>query len=174
VRQLGETATASSLAAKLWRFGPIAHSSARFLLGLLAVGHLAIGYWLLAIGYSRSDGYWLFAPRASANYIAPLKTLGFLSFFFIISGWPLFAGPVQFAGGDGSSVESAVVIRGAKNEKDGIAAEHHYLSQHFGSWFLKRQVLVNQKGRVYDQMEITDQNGKQRAVFFDITDFFGK
>jgi hypothetical protein len=135
---------------------------------------LAIGYWLLAIGYSRSDGYWLFAPRASANYIAPLKTLGFLSFFFIISGWPLFAGPVQFAGGDGSSVESAVVIRGAKNEKDGIASEHHYLSQHFGSWFLKRQVLVNQKGRVYDQMEITDQNGKQRAVFFDITDFFGK
>jgi hypothetical protein len=35
-------------------------------------------------------------------------------------------------------------------------------------------VLVNQKGRVYDRMEITDQNGKQRSVFFDITDFFGK
>ena len=91
-----------------------------------------------------------------------------------MNGAPLFAGPVQFAGGDGSSVESAVVIRGAKHETDGIAAEHRYLSQHFGSWFLKRQMLVNQKGRVYDRMEITDQNGKQRVVFFDITDFFSK
>jgi hypothetical protein len=87
---------------------------------------------------------------------------------------PLFAGPVQFAGGDGSSPESAVVIRGAKHEKEGIAAEHRYLSQNFGSWFLKRQMLLNQKGRVYDRMEFTDQNGKQRAVFFDITDFFSK
>ena len=133
---------------------------------------------LLAIGYSRSGLLAIrvagFAQRASAKYTASLKTLGFLSFFFIISGSPLFAGPVQFAGGDGSAVESAVVIRGAKHEKDGIAAEHRYLSQHFGSWFLKRQVLVNQKNRVYDRMEITDQNGKQRAVFFDITDFFGK
>ena len=132
---------------------------------------MAIGYWLLAI---RVAGYWLFAQRAAAKYTRALKTLGFLSFFFIISESPLFAGPLQFAGGDGRAVESAVVIRGAKDEKDGIAAEHSYLSQHFGSWFLKRQVLVNQKSRVYDRMEITDQNGKQRAVFFDITDFFGK
>jgi hypothetical protein len=145
---------------------------------------LAIGYWLFAqraIGYSRSG---IRAASVSEVYCVfltfggttsrTLKTLGFLSFFFIISGSPLFAGPVQFAGGDGSAVESAVVIRGAKHEKDGIAAEHRYLSQHFGSWFLKRQVLVNQKSRVYDRMEITDQNGKQRAVFFDITDFFGK
>ncbi len=137
-------------------------------------GSCTFGYRLSAIGYSRSGGYWLFAQRASAKYTASLKTLGFLSFFFIISGPPLFAGPLQFAGGDGSSVESAVVISGAKHEKDGIAAEHRYLSQHFGSWFLKRQVLVNEKSRVYDRMEITDQNGKQRAVFFDITDFFGK
>jgi hypothetical protein len=91
-----------------------------------------------------------------------------------MSGPPLFAGPVQFAGGDGSSLDSAIVIRGAKHEKDGIAAEHGYLSQHFASWFLKRQMLVNHHGRVYDRMEITDQNGKQSAVFFDITDFFNK
>jgi hypothetical protein len=107
-------------------------------------------------------------------YIDSLKTLGFLSFFFMMSGSPLFAGPVQFVGGDGHSVESAVVIRGAKHEKAGIAAEHWYLSQKFGSWFLKRQVLVNRKSRVYDRMEITDQNGKQHTVFFDITDFFSK
>jgi hypothetical protein len=118
--------------------------------------------------------HWLFAEAHAPLYTRVLKTLGFLSLFFIMNGSPLFAGPVQFAGGDGSSVESAVVIGGAKHEKDGIAAEHSYLSQHFGSWFLKRQVLVNQKDRVYDRMEITDQNGKQRVVFFDITDFFGK
>jgi len=91
-----------------------------------------------------------------------------------MNGSPLFAGPVQFAGGDGSSVESAVLIRGAKNEKEGIAAEHHYLSSHFGSWFLKRQALVNRKNRVYDRMEITDKTGAERSVFFDITDFFAK
>ena len=110
----------------------------------------------------------------SANYTIVLKTLGFIGFFLIMNGSPLFAGPVQFTGGNGSSLESAVVISGAKHESDGISAEHRYLSEHFASWFLKRQVLVNQKGRVYDRMEITDQNGKQRSVFFDITDFFGK
>jgi hypothetical protein len=113
--------------------------------------------------------------RLQARYYSVvLKTLGFLSFFFIMNGSTLSAAPVQFAGGDGSSLESAVVIRGAKHEKDGIAAEHRYLSQHFASWFLKRQMLVNHQGRVYDRMEITDQNGKPRAVFFDITDFFNK
>jgi hypothetical protein len=107
-------------------------------------------------------------------YSDALKTLGFLCFFFIMNGSPLSAGPVQFAGGDGHSVESAVLIRGAEHEKDGIAGEHRYLSQNFGSWFLKRQMLINQKSRVYDRMEITDQNGKQHTVFFDITDFFSK
>jgi hypothetical protein len=91
-----------------------------------------------------------------------------------MNGSPLFAGPLQFAGGDGSSVESAVIIRGAKHESDGISAEHEYLSAHFGSWFLKRQALINKKGRFFDQMEITDKNGTLRSVFFDITDFFGK
>jgi hypothetical protein len=126
--------------------------------------------WLL------DSGSWLLFLHSfkPANYTIPLKTLGFISFFFIMNGSPLFAGVVEFSGGDGSSVGSAVVISGAKHESDGISAEHRYLSDHFGSWFLKRQVLVNQKGRVYDRMEITDQNGKQRSVFFDITDFFGK
>ena len=91
-----------------------------------------------------------------------------------MNGSSLFAGPVNFAGGDGSSVESAVLIRGANGETEGIAAEHRYLSSHFGSWFLKRQALINHKGRVYDQMEITDQTGAKRTVFFDITDFFAK
>ena len=103
-----------------------------------------------------------------------LKAFSFLSLVFIMNGSPLFAGPVEFAGGDGGSIESAVVIRGAKHESEGISAEHRYLSAHFGSWFLKRQALINQKGRVYDQMEITDQNGNQRSVYFDITDFFAK
>jgi hypothetical protein len=103
-----------------------------------------------------------------------LKALGFLSLFFIMNGSPLFAGPVQFAGGDGSSIESAVVIRGAKNEGEGISAEHQYLSSHFGSWFLKRQALINRKGRFYDQMQITDKTGSDRLVYFDITEFFAK
>jgi hypothetical protein len=92
----------------------------------------------------------------------------------MMNGSLLVADPLQFAGGDGHSVKSAVVIRGAKHEKDGIAAEYRYLSQNFGSWFLKHQMLVNRESRVYDRMQITDQNGKQHTVFFDITDFFSK
>ena len=103
-----------------------------------------------------------------------LRALRFLGICFIMNGSPLYAGPVEFAGGDGGSIESAVVIRGAKHETEGISAEHRYLSAHFGSWFLKRQALLNQKGRVYDLMEITDQNGNRRSVYFDITDFFAK
>ncbi|MBV9874356.1 MAG: hypothetical protein JO025_06475 [Verrucomicrobia bacterium] len=116
----------------------------------------------------------LLKPLHAPLYSNILKTPGLLVFFLIMNGSPLSAGPVQFAGGDGHSIGSAVVIQGAKHEKDGIAAEHRYLSQNFGSWFLKQQMLVNQKDRVYDRMEITDQTGKQHTVFFDITDFFSK
>ena len=109
-----------------------------------------------------------------ATYYA-LRTLGLLGLLFLVmNGSSLYAGPIKFGGGDGSSFESAVLIQGAKDEKEGIAAEHQYLSSHFGSWSLRRQSLVSQKARLYDVMDITEKNGTERSVLFDITEFFGK
>lgn len=36
------------------------------------------------------------------------------------------------------------------------------------------QALVNQDGRVFDRMDVTDRDGKQLVLWFDITAFFGR
>src|SRR5260221_10383595 len=82
--------------------------------------------------------------RINARYYTmALKALSFLSLFFIMNGSPLFAGPVEFAGGDGGSVEAALVISGAQHGKEGISSERPSLSAPFRSLFLKRQPRIH-------------------------------
>ena len=82
---------------------------------------------------------------------------------------------IHFAGGDGSSVEKAIVILGAKGEGDGVAAEYDYVEQHLG---LSRrdvvsQSLLDKNKHAFDMLELRTAQGS-RQVYFDITDYFGK
>lgn len=79
---------------------------------------------------------------------------------------------VSYAGGDGSSFEKAVIIKGA-TEATGVKAEYAYLEKHFPGYRTEKQALGEHKGRMYDLIEIRTKEGK-RLVVFDITDFFGK
>ncbi len=85
---------------------------------------------------------------------------------------------ITFKGGAGDTPETAVVIAGATNSMQGIAAEYRYLRQKFGrenaDWYLFRQSVVQQGGRIYDRMELRLQDGSPKTVFFDISEFFGK
>jgi len=85
---------------------------------------------------------------------------------------------ISFKDGPGDTPESAVVISGAPNSMEGIQAEYYYLKKKFGAqnvaWKLKRQGLLRQKGKVYDRMDLELQDGSQKTVFFDISEFFGK
>jgi len=74
----------------------------------------------------------------------------------------------------GSAIESAIVLPGATNEVAGVAAEYAYIRKNFPGWKPGMQALLRQNGRQYDRIELTDPDGARRAVFFDITAWFGK
>ncbi len=85
---------------------------------------------------------------------------------------------ITFKGGPGDTLESAVVILGAPNSMAGIEAEYSYLGKQFGrrnvDWNLRRQSVLQQKGKVYDRMDLDLKDGGKKTVFFDISEFFGK
>lgn len=79
---------------------------------------------------------------------------------------------ITFEGGDGTSIENAVIIKGA-SEMTGVRAEYEYLARHFPGYTKGKQSLLKQDGRIYDLLEFTVRDQK-KAIYFDITDFFGK
>jgi hypothetical protein len=83
---------------------------------------------------------------------------------------------IRFAGGDGSSMKAAIVILGAKGERDGTAAEYKYLDLLMpdASHTVRGQALLEDNGRSYDRLDVEMAGGKSMNVFFDITDYFGK
>ena len=80
---------------------------------------------------------------------------------------------VSFSGGDGSSLEKAIIVK-APNEQSGVHAEHEYIRQHYPGSKEGRQSLQNAKSRAYDVMEITTADGKKKTIYFDINAYFGK
>ncbi len=81
---------------------------------------------------------------------------------------------ISYAGGDGSSIEKAVIIKGAKEEMSGVHAEYEWLAKHFPGYQRKQQELISQKGHSYDLLHFVAADGKEHDVYFDITGFFGK
>ena len=81
---------------------------------------------------------------------------------------------IRYEGGDGSGVEKAVIIKGAKNSQAGVGAEYSYLKKTFPGYKLRQQSLQGKGGKRYDVLAITTKEGKDIDVFFDISDFFGK
>ena len=82
-------------------------------------------------------------------------------------------GFLSYSGGNGSSLQRAVVIKGASGEEAGIAAERLWLEQRYPGYDEGQQALLNVQGRHYDQIQLTTSTGP-RTVYFDVTDFFGK
>ncbi len=86
---------------------------------------------------------------------------------------------IEYHGGDGSSMDSAVIIKKAKGSFDGIEAEYAFINKIYGrqnvGWQLKQQSLLHQNGKSYDQIDFKVINtGKETTIYFDITAFFGK
>lgn len=80
---------------------------------------------------------------------------------------------VSYAGGDGSSAETAVIIK-APNESEGVDAEYAWLRMHGVRCQQLSQSLMGEDGRWFDVLECTTPEGKTRKFYFDITSFFGK
>ena len=79
---------------------------------------------------------------------------------------------VSVAGGNGSSIEDAIVISDC-NHSEGINQEYLVLKKRLGTYKLIQQTLLEVEGKMYDKM-LVETGGEQLEVFFDITAFFGK
>jgi hypothetical protein len=80
---------------------------------------------------------------------------------------------VSYAGGDGSSLEKAIVIK-APDEVAGLNAEQTYISIHYGKYKTVDQGLELKKERRFDIITFKTSDGKKHILYFDITDFYGK
>lgn len=88
------------------------------------------------------------------------------------------SGPMYFEGGDGETIDDAILVLGAPTHSAGIKAEYDYLTQKYGrpgsDWTLEHQALVRSRNRPYDEMVIRLADGTMKVIFFDLTDFFGR
>jgi hypothetical protein len=82
-------------------------------------------------------------------------------------------GHLFFSGGDGSSIEQAVVIHGA-TEGTGIRAEYDWIEVQHPHFKRKGQALLNEHGKIYDEVNVETAEGRPKSYYFDITEFFGK
>jgi hypothetical protein len=83
-----------------------------------------------------------------------------------------------YGGRDGSSQEQAVVIN-ATSSSIGIHAEYQWLEKHFGKrdedWTIERRMHGwAGDGRAFEAYEIKLADGTLKAIFFDISSFYGR
>lgn len=86
---------------------------------------------------------------------------------------------VTYEGGDGKSIEKAIIIRNAENSMDGIASEYAYIAkihgEKFKDWKPVSQSLVNKDDKKIDVINIEIIAKEEKLVYyFDITEFYGK
>ncbi len=77
------------------------------------------------------------------------------------------------ASGDGSSFEKAVVIT-ETSEKQGVDAEYIWIRKTYPDAKTSSQSLTYHDKKPYDILHITTADGKAMAVYFDISNFYGK
>lgn len=83
---------------------------------------------------------------------------------------------VWLSGGDGSSIEKAIVVH-APSESAGVEAEHAYIEKYFGySKSIKINIeLYQHKTRgVFDIFRFIGRDGKKHTVYFDVNSYIGR
>ena len=84
-------------------------------------------------------------------------------------------GTLVVTGGPGDTLQTAIVIRKTPRGLSAAGAEHMLLGKWFGQrntdWTMKRQAMVQVDGRTYDTFEVVLNNGSERRLHFDVTDW---
>lgn len=78
------------------------------------------------------------------------------------------ASQAEFSGGDGSSIQNAVIIDGPR-DLSATQAEHTWLREHVTRYKLSEQRLIQDRGHIYDEFIVVLPDGKKRSYFFDIS-----
>lgn len=74
---------------------------------------------------------------------------------------------------DGSTYDKAIVIT-ETTEGAGGRAEYAWIKQNYPGSRPHSQALIFHEKRTYDIINITTADGKEVAIYFDITNFYGK
>lgn len=90
-----------------------------------------------------------------------------------IDEMPLPEGEFTFAGGDGTSLEQAVIVN-APNEQVGVAAVYGWIGRRHPKSTAAAQETVIRHGRYFDAIEIVTPRQERLKFYFDVTQFFGK
>ena len=85
-----------------------------------------------------------------------------------------YAAQIIFGGGDGASIDAAIIVTGAANEEQGVRAERAYVAKIHPDWRESDTALLNKSGRYYDSNAYAATDGSVHILIFDVTDFFGK
>ena len=83
---------------------------------------------------------------------------------------------ISYTGGSGESIEDAIVIAGARQHFEAIAAEYEYLRKRFAEsgteYKILLQELVEDGDRRYDRITVGFPDGSTAKTYFDITESF--
>jgi len=78
-----------------------------------------------------------------------------------------------FSGGDGLTIEHAVVMTGGSDVTN-VAAEYAWIRQHEPNAKVTGQALITQNKRAFDKLDVALPDGSTKSYYFDITSGFGK
>lgn len=81
------------------------------------------------------------------------------------------SGPVSFSGGDGSSIDKAIIVN-ARNPRDEGLGQSVYLREHFGyTWRFKgiQGGVTFTDDKIYDVVEFVTHDGRKHVLYFDTT-----
>ncbi len=78
---------------------------------------------------------------------------------------------ITYEGGDGSSIEKAVVIKGTVKPEVLVQSESEWMSRVYPGWRKQGQALLNPNDKYYDRIEIETRDGRKIDVYFDITGY---
>lgn len=86
---------------------------------------------------------------------------------------------IKFSGGNGETIEDAVIILGAEDTSEGIQAEKRYISKALlrvrnVDWELLGQRLIVKNGGYFDSLTMVVDNHEEKRFYFDISAFFAK
>lgn len=76
-------------------------------------------------------------------------------------------------GDNGLSFETAIVIT-ETSESKGVNAEYEWIANHYTNYKVKMQALNVHNNKPYDIITITQANGEDLELYFDISNYFGK
>lgn len=85
---------------------------------------------------------------------------------------------VWYGGGDGSTLEAPIVVRGAESDLEGVAATFGWMHEHLGpkdeGWRLVTHSSGYDGDRKIDTFNVVVRDGGPRLVYFDVSESFGK